>query len=156
MRHFLVLIALPLCFVTNPSSVKAMAQQAEVPGPAANTLAIPAVEVAEPEVKPPIALSIIKSTTLAAPDARSGVAWMRLQDRTARFIPPTQMRTKQNWIKRHPMLFGTLAGFGGGFVIGMAGGDDGVFYDFTAAANGLFVGGIGAPAGALIGFAISR
>jgi hypothetical protein len=67
-----------------------------------------------------------------------------------------QGSAKGNWVKRHPILFGTLVGFGSGFVIGFAGGDDGVFYDFTALANGLFVGGIGAGGGASIGFIISR
>jgi hypothetical protein len=75
-----------------------------------------------------------------------------------RFDFPTspQGSPKRNWITRHPILFGTLLGFGSGFVIGFAGGDDGVFYDFTASANGLFVGGIGAAGGAAIGFIISR
>ncbi len=46
-------------------------------------------------------------------------------------------------------------GFAGGFVIGYAAGDDGVFYDFTAAFNGVLLGGIGAGAGAAVGGIVS-
>ena len=58
---------------------------------------------------------------------------------------------KRGWIARHPVLFGALAGFGTGFLIGYAAGDDGVFYDFTAGFNGVLLGGIGAGAGAAVG-----
>lgn len=44
-----------------------------------------------------------------------------------------------------------MLGFGAGFLVGYVQGDDGVFDDFTAGANGLFLGGIGAGTGALIG-----
>ena len=54
-------------------------------------------------------------------------------------------------IGRHPVLFGTLIGFGGGFLIGYVPGDDGVFDDFTAGFNGLVLGGIGAGIGAGLG-----
>ena len=54
------------------------------------------------------------------------------------------------WIHRHPVLFGALAGFGVGFWVGYTSGDDGVFDDYTASANGLFVGGIGAGVGAAV------
>jgi hypothetical protein len=43
-----------------------------------------------------------------------------------------------------------LAGFGAGFWIGYTSGDDGIVDDYTASANGLFVGGIGAGVGAAV------
>lgn len=58
---------------------------------------------------------------------------------------------KQNWIQRHPALFGALVGFGGGFLIGYLPGDDAVFDDFQASFNGLVIGGVGALAGAIVG-----
>lgn len=58
---------------------------------------------------------------------------------------------KRSWIGRHPVLFGTLAGFGAGFLIGYLPGDDGVFDDFVAEFNGLVLGGVGAGVGALVG-----
>jgi hypothetical protein len=61
---------------------------------------------------------------------------------------------KRSWIGRHPVLFGTLVGFGAGFLIGYVPGDDGVFDDFVASFNGLVIGGIGAGAGAAIGAAV--
>ena len=57
---------------------------------------------------------------------------------------------KRSWIGRHPVLFGTLVGFGAGFLIGYLPGDDGVFDDFVAEFNGLVLGGVGAGAGALV------
>jgi len=58
---------------------------------------------------------------------------------------------KRSWIGRHPALFGTLVGFGAGFLIGYLPGDDGVIDDFTAEANGLILAGVGAGTGALVG-----
>ena len=58
---------------------------------------------------------------------------------------------KRSWIGRHPVLFGTLVGFGAGFLVGYLPGDDGVFDDFTAEFNGLVLGGVGAGIGALVG-----
>lgn len=60
------------------------------------------------------------------------------------------------WIKRHSVLFGTLVGFGAGFLAGYLPGDDAVFDDFSAGFNGLVLGGAGAAGGALIGWAASR
>jgi hypothetical protein len=60
-------------------------------------------------------------------------------------------RQERGWIGRHPALFGVLAGFGGGSLIGYVPGDDAVLDDFTAGFNGLVVGGIGAGTGAAIG-----
>lgn len=59
----------------------------------------------------------------------------------------------RSFIKRHPVLVGALLGFGVGFTIGIASGDDGVFNDFTAGFNGLVLGAIGAGVGASIGVA---
>ena len=57
----------------------------------------------------------------------------------------------RSWIGRHPVLFGTLVGLGGGYLVGIGAGEDGIFDDFTAGENGLFVAGIGAGTGALLG-----
>lgn len=58
---------------------------------------------------------------------------------------------KRSWIGRHPVLFGTMVGFGAGFLIGYLPGDDGVFDDFTAEFNGLVMGAAGAGTGAIAG-----
>lgn len=58
---------------------------------------------------------------------------------------------KRGWIGRHPVLFGTLVGFGVGFLIGYLPGDDAVFDDFTAEFNGWVMGGVGAGTGAVVG-----
>ena len=63
---------------------------------------------------------------------------------------------KRNWIQRHPVLFGTLVGFGGGFLIGFLPGDDGVLDDFVASFNGLVIGGVGALTGAVVGEVVSK
>jgi hypothetical protein len=60
---------------------------------------------------------------------------------------------RRSWISRHPVFFGTLVGFGAGFLIGYLPGDDGVFDDFTAGFNGWVMGGIGAGTGAIVGAA---
>ena len=57
----------------------------------------------------------------------------------------------RSWIGRHPVLFGTLVGLGGGYLVGVVAGEDGIFDDFTAGENGLFVAGIGAGAGGIVG-----
>ena len=62
---------------------------------------------------------------------------------------------KRSWIERHPVLFGALVGFGGGFLIGYGAGDDGVFDDFTAGFNGAVLGGIGAGTGAAVGAVVA-
>jgi hypothetical protein len=67
-----------------------------------------------------------------------------------------QPRQERGWIGRHPVLFGTLVGFGGGFLIGYLPGDDGVFDDFTAKFNGLVLGGVGAGVGAVSGAILAR
>lgn len=67
-----------------------------------------------------------------------------------------QPRRERGWIGRHPVLFGTLIGFGGGFLIGYLPGDDGVFDDFTAEFNGLVLGGVGAGVGAVSGAILAR
>jgi hypothetical protein len=67
-----------------------------------------------------------------------------------------QNQRKGNWIQRHPSLFGAMVGFAGGFLIGFLPGDDAVFYDFTATFNGMVLGGIGAGAGAIVGWAVTK
>jgi hypothetical protein len=59
----------------------------------------------------------------------------------------------EKWMKRHPVLFGTLVGFGIGFSVGLASGGGS---DVSAAGMGLYFGAIGAGAGALIGSVASK
>jgi hypothetical protein len=79
---------------------------------------------------------------LAAPAAPARPALGRLQSPAPR---------KRSWIGRHPALFGSLVGFGGGFLIGYLPGRDGIFEDQDAAFGGWILGGVGAGAGALVG-----
>lgn len=91
--------------------------------------------------------------TLLVPVGSIGLRYpdepLRLQSTQA---APSERRA---WIARHPVLVGALVGFGSGFLVGCASGDDGVFDDFTAEFNGWMMGGIGAGAGALVGYAVS-
>jgi hypothetical protein len=80
----------------------------------------------------------------SVPDAR-----VYLVRRTAALQAAAQPR--RNWVARHPVIVGAVAGFGTGFLVGYLPGDDGVFDDFTAGFNGWVVGGIGAGIGASIG-----
>ena len=74
---------------------------------------------------------------------------------TSRLTAPQHTGTrKRSWIRRHPVLLGTLVGFGGGFAIGYMAGDDGIFDDFTAGFNGVVLGAIGAGTGAAVGAAV--
>jgi hypothetical protein len=74
----------------------------------------------------------------AAADSRSRQVEQRAQPR-------------RSWMGRHPVLVGSLVGFGTGFLLGYLPGDDVVFYDYTAEFNGLVLGGVGAGTGALVG-----
>lgn len=74
-----------------------------------------------------------------------------LVERTSVKVQQQPAQEEPSWIGRHPTLFGTIVGFGGGFLVGYLSGDDGVFYDFTAFESGLILGGIGAGTGALVG-----
>lgn len=68
--------------------------------------------------------------------------------KAASSMAQAQPGQQRSWIGRHPVLFGTLVGFGGGFLVGMAAGGD----DFAnAEVYGLIVGGVGAGVGALVG-----
>ena len=62
---------------------------------------------------------------------------------------------RQGWINRHPVIFGTIVGFGGGFAIGYAVGPSGTTNTDKEIAACLF-GAIGAGVGALIGKVASR
>lgn len=64
---------------------------------------------------------------------------------------PSGRPLRRSWVGRHPVLVGVAVGFVGGYLIGYLPGDDGVFYDFTAAFNGAVMGGIGAGTGAAVG-----
>jgi hypothetical protein len=73
--------------------------------------------------------------------------------------PPFRLQQnpqKAGWIRRHPILFGTLAGFGTGFVIGCLPHEDNALYLFPGCYNGLYVGGIGAGIGAAVGAIVRR
>lgn len=93
------------------------------------------------------------STRLMEADDTHPLPWVASLSRSARVPQATEPR---NWIQKHPVLFGTMAGFGAGFLIGYLPGDDAVFDDFTDEFNGLVLGGAGAGAGALVGWAVSR
>ncbi len=57
---------------------------------------------------------------------------------------------KQSWIKKHPVIAGTLIGLGAGFTIGVIGGES--FYsDTNRFGNGIVIGGFGAGIGAVVG-----
>jgi hypothetical protein len=58
---------------------------------------------------------------------------------------------RRSWIGRHPVLFGTFVGFGGGFLIGYLPGRDAVFEDSDAAFAGWVLSGVGAGTGAVVG-----
>lgn len=80
------------------------------------------------------------------------VAEMSATREVARGLGTQTARTpRRSWAARHPVLLGSLVGFGTGFLIGYLPGDDGLFYDFTAEFNGMVMGGIGAGTGAAIG-----
>jgi hypothetical protein len=107
-------------------------------------LASPAA-AAPAEPKPsPIRDYIARSKPAGTPLAPAGASRTRQQTRD------------RNWIQRHPVLFGTMVGFGTGFMIGYIPGDDAVFYDFTATFNGMVLGGAGAAAGAILGWTIGK
>ena len=63
---------------------------------------------------------------------------------------------KRNWIGRHPVLFGTLVGFDGGFLIGYLPSPGGFpsGNDISREGDGLILGGVGAGIGALVGAAV--
>jgi hypothetical protein len=119
---------------------------------------------------PPLVLAVVRwSAGVTAPASRlpstPAAGWLRRAasrelarvNLSAASAEPAWLRVRQpgqrkrSWIGRHPVLFGTLVGFGGGFLVGYLPGDDAVFYDFTAEFNGLVLGGVGAGAGALVG-----
>ena len=156
-RCFLLLAATLVCFVMHLLTTEAMGQHA---GKFPETKGITPVEGAGTAHKidavSPVIRPIIQRTSVQPLDAPRRSNMTRSLDRTASFLLPPQGPPKQNWIKRHPVLFGSLVGFGGGFLVGAAGGDDGIFYDFTATGNGLILGGFGAGGGAVIGLLISR
>jgi hypothetical protein len=83
-----------------------------------------------------------EATRLALSMPSSGSTSLRAQQ---------QAKQRRSVVGRHPVLFGTLVGFGSGFLIGYLPGDDGVFDDFTGGFNGLVLGGVGAGIGAGVG-----
>ena len=61
-----------------------------------------------------------------------------------------------NWISRHPVWFGALAGFGGGFIIGGAACESGNSDDSLCGLAAWAGGGAGYAGGGLTGLLISR
>jgi hypothetical protein len=90
---------------------------------------------------------------LGVPARRSVVPPQLLISRQTQQATQSSTTRQQSWISRHPVLFGTLVGLGGGFAIGYGSGDDGIFDDYTAFANGVFMAPIGAGIGAILGYA---
>ena len=62
-----------------------------------------------------------------------------------------QARQSRTGARRHPVLIGTLVGFGAGAGLGVAVGQNGGIADWSAGFSGLVLGGIGAGVGAIIG-----
>ena len=60
-------------------------------------------------------------------------------------------RQSRTGARRHPVLIGTLVGFGAGAGLGVAVGQNGGIADWSAGFSGLVLGGIGAGVGAIIG-----
>lgn len=56
----------------------------------------------------------------------------------------------RSWIKKHPVIGGMLIGLGTGFTIGVIGGES-ILSDTNRFGNGIYMGGIGAGVGALVG-----
>ena len=84
--------------------------------------------------------------------------WAR-QNRLANSEGSTSLRGQQpgqrqrSWLGRHPVLFGTLVGFGSGFLVAYAGDQPNkglLFDDADVEANALVLGGLGAGIGALV------
>jgi hypothetical protein len=63
---------------------------------------------------------------------------------------------QRSWIGRHPVLLGALIGFGTGFAIGYAAGDDGIFPDTDKEFNAVVLGAAGALVGAIVGNATAN
>jgi anti-sigma factor RsiW len=93
----------------------------------------------------------------------------RAIDRLVRASPPTSLETPQaqpqppvkqrgNWVTRHPAWFGSLVGFAIGCPLGASqvGGSKDTFFNAFDEFACPVVGGMGAAAGALIGWAIGR
>lgn len=81
----------------------------------------------------------------------------------ARQSQPAQTTADRSWVAKHPILLGSIIGFGVGAVIGaqtcyFPAGDQGSCKDFTYprhTAGALFVGGVGAGIGAGVGALIA-
>lgn len=72
--------------------------------------------------------------------------------------PAPQQTKKKGWIGRHPVLFGALVGFGAGCVLGASrvGGSQDTFFNALDEFACPVVGGMGAGAGSVIGWSVSR
>jgi hypothetical protein len=84
------------------------------------------------------------------------VTLSNLSVRRASLMVQQEPRERRSWVRRHPVLFGTLVGFAGGFLIGYLPGDDAWFDDFAAPSSGLVMGGAGAGIGAAAGAILAR
>ena len=88
---------------------------------------------------------------LERPIARSAEAEVRrllALESTGHGLAGAQAPRRSSWIQRHPVKSAAIAGGIGGFAVGIAAGDDGVFDDYTGGFNGVVLGGLCAGAGA--------
>jgi len=102
-----------------------------------------------------LALLVVVSALLTVPSLDAGQPNVLLRTSLSDDIlarPPCGA----NWAARHPVLFATLVGFGGGFLVGYATGGDELIHDFSAYGNGLIRGGVGAGIGAAVGVIVSN
>jgi hypothetical protein len=111
-------------------AVPAASGEAEV-GPAAGSPIVPPIKIA--------------ASRLGSPAARG------VNDFGAR----QQMPAKQNWIKRHPVVFGASVGFVAGFVVGAVQ-DDSALFEGAESLTKWLLGGVGAAGGALVGWIVGN
>ena len=110
----------------------------------AGLLSCSAVVAAEPAVREPAPRPLV--LTIPREEIRN---W---QAKTVVQAPPPDTR---NWMERHPVWFGLIAGAGAGAAIGAASCGDGCFPIGTSGAA--MVGSwFGAPVGTLIGWGVGR
>ena len=81
----------------------------------------------------------------------AGLARSTAQADASLLLMQAQGAQSRSWAKRHPVLIGTLVGFGAGYGLGLGLGQGGGIQDWSAGFSGLVFGGVGAATGAVIG-----